>query len=590
MILFVNVFLTDMGFSKFDRGLLPNYDPINVFKYTMASYSVINWSNVIIYYDVENNFKHRIDEIDQYIHSLFQNPIVYHFRNEWQIQWKTAMIELFSLKGELVWYVCNHDHVFIDSNLDMINSIKKKLNYLLDDYPYVSCSFSHWVPSLNSRKIKFIEDEKGKYFKKVQLIEDKRDFYIFYEKSHTSLQILNKRLLYYWWFENDYGDGWMPRSDTSSPGRSVNSLSAATLVPYKEIVRHFDGDAHLHLSINIAPPLFIPEGFFNNDIKILYCKNERKKGYVHINPFLDNYSAVDANGADMKCVLEDIPLFWKQRISTIEVGDMDENVALMKRNEEIIKLGSQQLFLFGRIPIPPKKEMIPDKEELTKILAVAMRSKTDTAKAIQEIKDSSPLPKIDFEKNETSIVNFLAENDIKNSALMLKNTPGRLYSRLLFIVDCFSPDYLSSYVENLMKEGESLFSHHKIEQSVFTFLELLYYDIENVLAWNNLGVALEKLNMVQEAMNAFNYGLRLKENSHCLFNKAILIRKNSQNSKELMAKLLVNQKTLMDSFHFLEGLRKNFSNIFQYDQNKMIGKLKWLSFIQKRGKKLTDVG
>ncbi|KPA17578.1 hypothetical protein MHK_002204, partial [Candidatus Magnetomorum sp. HK-1] len=182
--------------------------------------------------------------------SLFSNPIIYHFRNEWQSQWKVAMLEVFSLPDDLVWFTCNHDHVFIDSDLNMINSIENKLRDLSNNFPYVSCMFSHWTGQFHSRQLKFIQDNKGNYFKKTELIEDQKNYFILLEKSSVSLQILNKPLLYYWWFEHDYGDGWMPRSDTSSPGTSVISSNSASLCPYKEIVRHFDGDTHIHLSIN----------------------------------------------------------------------------------------------------------------------------------------------------------------------------------------------------------------------------------------------------------------------------------------------------------------------------------------------------
>ena len=591
MILFVNVFLTDMGFSKFDRGLLPNYDPIDVFKYTMASYSVINWSNVIIYYDVEEKYKQRVEEIDTYIYSLFQHPIIYHFRNEWQIQWKVAMTELFSFTAdELVWYTCNHDHVFIDSDLYMITSIEKKLNDLSSQFKYVSCMFSHWLTQFHCKKLKFIQDEKGSYYKKTEIIEDNKDYFVYKGNSTTSLQIVNKCLLYHWWFENNYGDAWMPRSDTSSPGRSVKTLTTASLSPYKEIVRHFDGDAHVHLSLNIGPPLFIPEGFFYNDIKILYCKSERKKGYVHINPFIENYSTIDANGADMKCVLEDTPLFWKNRISTIEVGPHDENMSLIKRNEEVKKLASQQPFLFGRVPMPPKKEMIPIKDELDNIISIALRSKTDLLKEIQKIKAKELLPQNNVLTVESNIIDSLVKNEIEKTSSILKKMPGKIYSRLLFTINCFTPDYFSSYVDNLMKQGETFYSIQKIEKSIFIFLELLYYDIENVLAWNNLGVALEKINLRQEAMASLNHGLTLTTNSRCLFNKAILMNKNNQNSKELLEELLNNQKRMQNSYQFIGEIRYKFSQLFQKDKSKMDGKLKWLSQITKRGKDLTNVG
>ena len=90
--------------------------------------------------------------------------------------------------------------------------------------------------------------------------------------------------------------------------------------------------------MNVCPPLFIPEGFFESDIKILYGSDERKSGYVNVNPAARNYSVLDSDGVDPKCTLEDLPLFWRSRISKIEYGLKLDSVSLLRhRNEEVLK-------------------------------------------------------------------------------------------------------------------------------------------------------------------------------------------------------------------------------------------------------------
>lgn len=338
MILFMNVFITDqktitnqktMGY---DRGLLvPSPSPLDVFKYSLASLSVIDWSHVIIYYDLDTNYKHRREEIDQYIRSLFNNPIIYTFRNERQHQWKAAMNEVFSLADNFVWFCCNHDHIFIDYELDLLKRLEIKLADLSKSYEYVSCYFSHWPEMLihNCKPARYIGEDK--------------DWLLIMWRNCDSVQIVNKNLLRYWWFDHDYGDRLMLRTDF---GECVISPETACIIPYRELARHFDGYSHASVDINACPALFIPEGFFDNDIKILYCSDMRKKGYVHVNPLKENYSSIDNEGADLRCMLEDLPLFWRSRISQIEIAKhIDRDILVKHRNDATIKMACAKIYV-----------------------------------------------------------------------------------------------------------------------------------------------------------------------------------------------------------------------------------------------------
>lgn len=62
------------------------------------------------------------------------------------------------------------------------------------------------------------------------------------------------------------------------------------------------------------PPLFIPVGFFDFDIKIRYGYDQNINGWVSVNPNMDNISTE----VDLCCFLEDLPTFWSDRISVID--------------------------------------------------------------------------------------------------------------------------------------------------------------------------------------------------------------------------------------------------------------------------------
>ena len=53
-----------------------------------------------------------------------------------------------------------------------------------------------------------------------------------------------------------------------------------------------------------------------------------------VNPFLP-YKARDENGADLRCMLEDLPLFWKNRISKINRCDKNYRKIRNARNRAL---------------------------------------------------------------------------------------------------------------------------------------------------------------------------------------------------------------------------------------------------------------
>ena len=337
MILFLNVYITNNFITKYDRGLLgDDEDRVNIFKFSLASHSVIEWEHVIIYYELDDMFSNRYDEIDSFITSHFNNPVIHHYRNDRQYKWQQAVHNLGDLDFDgLIWYCCNDDHVFLDKDNSYLNYLKTELIELDKKYDYISCYFSHWPEMVR------MIDTNNKY--EANVIKDSKNYFLIKWRNIDSIQIVNKELLRYWWFENNYGEATLVRSDTPSSlgGVPVICPDMVTLVPYREIVRHFDSYSHVNLSINDCPPLFIPDGFFRNDIKINYCTDQTEKGYLTIDPRKKNYSTVELNGADYKCMLDEIPLFINNRISIINKGeDLNSNHLISLRNKAVLRLAS----------------------------------------------------------------------------------------------------------------------------------------------------------------------------------------------------------------------------------------------------------
>jgi hypothetical protein len=92
--------------------------------------------------------------------------------------------------------------------------------------------------------------------------------------------------------------------------------------PTKEIVRHYEGYSHVNDNMaqtleNVSPPLFIPPGFFENDIKIAIGFYERDDSWTNFNPAAEWLYNAKTSGTDYRWVEEDIPLFWRLRIGKI---------------------------------------------------------------------------------------------------------------------------------------------------------------------------------------------------------------------------------------------------------------------------------
>ena len=453
VILFLSVFITDNG-SKHHRGHYgTSYDRLNVFKYTLASYSVIKWSHVIIYYDLDVSYEDRREELNGWINSLFINPIVYDYRLTHQSEWRKAMEEVFSFEDDdLVWFCCNDDHVFIDYDTDLLYKLEAKLSDLSQNYPYVACDFSHWPECLAySAKPSYHPYPRSPDNDGI-IIEDTEEYCIVRDWNYNdSILIVNKNWLKYLWCEVDYGDIRLARPDWVT---GVRLVPTTTIVPYRELVRHYDVYTHVGIDLNLCPPLQMPDGFFENDIKILYCSQERKPGYVHINPQIENYYSHDLSGVDSRYCLEDLPLFWKNRISTIEVAqEIDRELLLKYRDNAVLKLASSKLIHYEEVNL----------SEFAKRIKFALRS--------------------DY---------YLLDLNSSNSSDATKDN---------------QPSVALAYQEI----GNRLFQEGDVEESITYFLKSLEINHELTTTYLNLGNAYAQSNNWLEAFNCYVKAVNLND-------------------------------------------------------------------------------
>ena len=345
MILFINTFITETpvnpnwGYQKqFPRINLKSFSNFDIFKYSLASLAVAYpWSKVILKISLDDIYKSRQQELEDFIKTEFKdfNLILEWWRNEYQNDWKQ---DYKLLDDNLIWYYCNHDHIFFDNSTQHLYELVNQFN----NSNLTTIFFSHFPEIIRTAK-------QGTHpHPTIPPITHPsyhiHDDYASVELDNfDSIQIITKDLYYKWWFEGEFNHIRLPRPDFFGIGLAeIKPLPKHKLViPFKEICRHFDGYQHMYPPItnNQCPAIEIPPGFFENDIKIRYGYDDYKEGWVNINPKNPNYYAYDKTGTDYKFTLEDLPLVWKNRISVIDSNhNIDEEEMIQYRLKSILEM------------------------------------------------------------------------------------------------------------------------------------------------------------------------------------------------------------------------------------------------------------
>ncbi|HEX8965918.1 MAG TPA: hypothetical protein VF820_05800, partial [Patescibacteria group bacterium] len=336
MILYFDSYITDIPLPGRDRNLLKENirencnvykmpERLEIAKYVLSSYTLYPWSNVLIRYELDDRTLYK--EFDKYIKTLFPTAKILHKRSDNQKEYRKSLKILESWGDPWIFYSPNNDHPLISS----INNISQYLDELIvlarkwqKQYRFVSIMYSHFsefisLPVFNTPQYLL-------YGKESKILEenDYAKIYLVSNGDFSSVQITSINLLKHWFNSvNLSGKKVIRAEDTIHDVRVSNQVIIA---PKKIICAHFDGYEHLLGKVNEImsdqiPPLFIPKGFFTNEIKISYGFSKYNQNWININPSSSNYSFRDQKyGTDLKISLNQIPLFWRSHISVLKVN------------------------------------------------------------------------------------------------------------------------------------------------------------------------------------------------------------------------------------------------------------------------------
>jgi hypothetical protein len=348
MILLFNVKITNQRLGSLpNRGILPKeHNRMDICKYSLTSYLSLDplVSKYLIYIDLATTeYANQEKELEEYIRKILPSEklILNFYRNNTQADWQKTFNEVIDpIDDNVIMNITNDDHIFISPNL---NVIEEGIDMIKNHADWsAQLTYSHWP-----EQTRMAHEWDWKY---------SDNYACGIHRSLESVDICRKERWQYYWFSQDLGE----HSDYFRPEMLHHRTSMfpkgnIMYIPLIEQVRHFDGYEHAGNCLNTAPPIEIPDGFFNNQICIAYGYSENKSGFVNIDPSRKDLRAVDINGADYKWALEDIPMFWKDRIVEMDINP-NADLELLRENRDyhFYNVANSTIHRFKKLPSSPR--------------------------------------------------------------------------------------------------------------------------------------------------------------------------------------------------------------------------------------------
>ena len=334
MILYFDNYITDEPMAKgnFYHGLeevragcrlYRSRNRLEVAMYTLASYAVLDWSNVIIKYEIQDTSKK--EQFESFVKKLFPKAIIIYGRSDNQKKFRESLELMKKLGDEWIFYAGNTDHPFVAEETETLRACLKKARELKARHKFVSISYSHF---LETRSI--VDPDSYRFDKRLKVIDDsEKCTAVFYPDGQSALFVDSIIIMHIDMFEHifcsvDLGNKRIIRSESLIG--SLQPPEHVAVLPKNEICRHFDGYSHIQFHVpsdpnDLLPPLFIPDGFFEGKIRVAFGYDEYREGWVNMNPLKEKYSFRDSvNGTDLKSIPQALPLFWKDRIAEIDIN------------------------------------------------------------------------------------------------------------------------------------------------------------------------------------------------------------------------------------------------------------------------------
>lgn len=314
------------------RKIIYPYRKLDIFKYSLISYSHINWLTVDINFDSESNSWNK--EILDLVNKYFKNATV----NSHRILNRSSFLEYLNIlkSNDVTWvfYSPNHDHPMnsiIPLNFDSLIDVA---NELRGSYPdaIVSISYSHHLENISALNVNSLFHGINNIFPK--LIFNGLNYAIvrYPRFSPDSIQIFHIA---------DLIDLFKSTS-TKEIRRTECMIDIFTniwkthllILPKVEFCRHFDSYFHLDnlltggkSVLDYIPPLMIPNGIFDDNIVF--------EEITDTSILLKN---IDGISVALKAGKDIVPFFWKMhsQLTPDQINHIDNfNAKFLFENTEL---------------------------------------------------------------------------------------------------------------------------------------------------------------------------------------------------------------------------------------------------------------
>jgi len=283
MILFVNTYITETVTPGQTNKTRPDNNNYDILKYMLASYvDIYPWKRVIINVKLGPPYENKQEDLDKFIQSKYgKYDLIYRKnRNETQQDWINDY-EL--LNDEVIWFQCNHDHPYIDSDTDYLKFI---IDEIKAEPVMKSLRFSHWPEMLRFCTFQDAVVRHG-------VGENYALAKGWWCDSH---QAITKDVYYDWWCKYKLPENIIWGRSDSFGGylfQFIPMPKFTIYIPYRELCRHLDGYMHntfggAETPYHICNLLDVPLNLRSNPENVLDRPSHFKKLITEYNSHKDN--------------------------------------------------------------------------------------------------------------------------------------------------------------------------------------------------------------------------------------------------------------------------------------------------------------
>lgn len=349
MILWFNNKITDVRFRSDPRFGLRAESRYDIAKYTYASYAPLAplVSKFIFNIEVTDGFAGREQDMENFLRSVFpaDKLDIRWFQCVNLTQWRAFQQEIEEMDDQLIYPAGNEDHVFLDSNIEVF---KRGLELVEKDpdpmAQLMTTDFSVFIR--NNLRLGIVK------------VSDCGNYISFGMNNSDSMRVVKKSFI--GWMLDQVPDPGMKIIRTESWNSIIPLPRVKLYAATKEQCRNFDGYAFMHMEPTHSPPIEIPTGFFDRNIRIRYGFTDIDRNYININPLADVEKVIDPiNGVDYRFTLQDIPAFWRPFVSEIIVADNIDHEAMARARDRLMLESTRAEFdftylgWFGKEQYPP---------------------------------------------------------------------------------------------------------------------------------------------------------------------------------------------------------------------------------------------